>query len=145
MGGQLAAKPYLFGRPGYIMGPLGSVTSDSAVCPGHLDFALPLRTQRAARSFDLVLKSTLALLQLTETAHRADLRSEYQQQAKVCLKKASRLLLGSHRAYRKWGYRNATGASSRQQQLCVLCFAFFVRVCFLSFFCRGRKKQTRRS
>jgi hypothetical protein len=40
-----------------------------------------------------VLKSTLALLQLTESQHRAELRSEYQQ-AKVCLKKVNRLLLG---------------------------------------------------
>ena len=40
-----------------------------------------------------MLKSTLALLQLTETVHRAELRSEYQQ-AKVCLKKVNQLLLG---------------------------------------------------
>ena len=78
-GGPIGGKtvPFRSAACGFCL--LCSVTSDSAVCPGHLDFALPLRTQRAARSFDLVLKSTLALLQLTESQHRAELRSEYQQ------------------------------------------------------------------
>ena len=45
--------------------------------PGALRLCPPSPKQQAARLFDLVLKSTLALLQLTESQHRAELRSEY--------------------------------------------------------------------
>ena len=81
MGGQLAAKPCLFVQqagvhPGgaalFRNFGFGRLNGSFNVCPPSPNTE-PLAIVRSC-----VLKSTLALLQPTESQHRAELRSEYQ-------------------------------------------------------------------
>ena len=96
--------------------------------------------------FDLVLKSTLALLQLTESQHRAELRSEYQQ-VKVCLKKVNQLLLGGKGLLEKergnivelWALAVDSSGSAYFTLLPLFCACLLSLLSFSFFSCRGTK------